>query len=159
MINFNINNMITIVAEKPSVGKEIASFLGVVNSKDGYLEGNGYYVTWAYGHLFELKDFKEIGFDGKWNIDNLPFIPKEYQIKLKNDSGVKKQYRIISELFSKSNEIICATDAGREGELIFRYIYEFEWYYSGFEIADINCVRFQRLLPDDNLRSFIEGHS
>ena len=117
--------MITVIAEKPSVGKELAQFLGATNKKEGYLEGNGYYVTWAYGHLLEIKDFKELGFSGEWKISNLPFIPKEYALKLKNDPGARKQFKIISELFQNSNEVICATDAGREGELIFRYIYEF----------------------------------
>lgn len=116
--------MITVIAEKPSVAKDIASFLGATIKKNGYLEGNNYRVTWAYGHLIEIKDLKELGYTEKWSVNNLPFIPANLELKVKNDSGAKAQFKIIKELFNSSNEIICATDAGREGELIFRYIYE-----------------------------------
>lgn len=116
--------MITVIAEKPSVAKDIANFLGANKSNNGYLEGNNYYVTWAYGHLVEIKDFKELGYNEKWSLENLPFIPNNLELRVKNNTGTKTQFKIVKELFNKSTSIICATDAGREGELIFRYIYE-----------------------------------
>ena len=115
--------MITVIAEKPSVAKEIATILGATNKKNGYYEGNNYSVTWAFGHLVELKDFKSLGFEN-WELSSLPFIPKEMELRLKDDKGVINQFKIIKTLFESSNSLICATDAGREGELIFRYIYQ-----------------------------------
>lgn len=116
--------MITVIAEKPSVAKDIAKFLGATTSRNGYLEGNGYCVTWAYGHLVEIKDLKELGYTESWSLDNLPFIPNAFELKTKVDSGAKAQFKVIKDLFTSSTSIVCATDAGREGELIFRYIYE-----------------------------------
>lgn len=116
--------MKTVIAEKPSVAKEIAKIVGATEKKDGYFEGNNYYVTWAFGHLAELKDFKSLGFE-TWDINLLPFIPKNIELKLKEDKGAIVQFKKIKDLFEKSNSIICATDAGREGELIFRYIYQY----------------------------------
>lgn len=115
--------MITVIAEKPSVAKEIATILGATHKNNGYFEGNNYCVTWAFGHLVELKDFKSLGFES-WDLAQLPFIPKQMELKLKDDKGVISQFKIIKQLFEKSNSLICATDAGREGELIFRYIYQ-----------------------------------
>lgn len=116
--------MITVIAEKPSVAKDIAKFLGATNTKDGYIEGNNYFVTWAFGHLVEIKDFKELGYNEKWSLETLPFIPEVFELKITGNSGAQKQFKVIKDLFQKSQKIICATDAGREGELIFRYIYE-----------------------------------
>ena len=115
--------MITVIAEKPSVAKEIATILGATQKNTGYFEGNNYCVTWAFGHLVELKDFKSLGFES-WDLNQLPFVPKQMELKLKDDKGAIAQFKIIKELFEKSNSLICATDAGREGELIFRYIYQ-----------------------------------
>lgn len=115
--------MITVLAEKPSVAKEIATILGADNKKNGYYEGNNYSVTWAFGHLVELKDFKSLGFES-WELSKLPFIPNQMELRLKNDNGVINQFNVIKNLFENSNSLICATDAGREGELIFRYIYQ-----------------------------------
>ena len=115
--------MITVLAEKPSVAKEIATILGATNKNNGYYEGNNYSVTWAFGHLVELKDFKSLGFEN-WELSSLPFIPKQMELRLKDDKGVITQFKIIKTLFESSNSLICATDAGREGELIFRYIYQ-----------------------------------
>jgi len=117
--------MITIIAEKPSVAKDIAAFLNCTEKGEGFLKSNQYYVTWAYGHLLELKSFEEHGYQGQWKLDSLPFIPKNYEIKLKDDSGVRKQFKVIQSLLDSSQQVICATDAGREGELIFRYIYSY----------------------------------
>ena len=110
-----------ILTEKPSVANNIAYALNVKNRYDGYYEGNGYIVTFAYGHLFELydtKDYKD-GFE-KWELDKFPFIPEKFRYKVKEDKGVKKQVKIIKELASKKEvkEIIIATDADREGQLI-----------------------------------------
>ncbi len=118
--------MIVVVAEKPSVGRDLASFLGARTRKEGYLEGNGYQVTWAIGHLVGLQDPEEYRPDWKrWSLESLPMIPDRFQLKATGDSGTKKQLGVVKRLLKKATSIICATDAGREGELIFRYIMEF----------------------------------
>lgn len=112
-----------VVAEKPSVARDIAAFLGARQKNDGYFEGNGYWVTWAFGHLVALKDPDE--YDPilkKWSLATLPFIPDKFELKIVADKGVKQQFAIIKKLLKAASEIVCATDAGREGELIFRYI-------------------------------------
>ncbi|MCM8534297.1 MAG: DNA topoisomerase 3 [Lentisphaeraceae bacterium] len=115
--------MKVILAEKPSVARDIARVLGARTKKDGYIEGSGYQVTWAFGHLVELQppDAYDPALKN-WTMAPLPFIPESFKLKLSKMKGVSKQFNIIKSLFSKSSEIICATDAGREGELIFRYI-------------------------------------
>ena len=124
---------IIIIAEKPSVAREIASIVGATKKEDGYLEGNNYLVTWAYGHLIQLAMPEQYGAIG-FNRANLPIIPKDFeliprQIKAdkgyKADAGALKQLKVIEKLFNQCDKIIVATDAGREGELIFRYIYEY----------------------------------
>jgi len=115
--------MKVIIAEKPSVAKEIAKILKITNRKDGYFEGNNYQVTWAIGHLVELIQPHEYNPEWKkWSIDVLPIFPEEFKLKNKKDTGLNKQLNTIKKLFKNADEIICATDAGREGELIFRYI-------------------------------------
>jgi DNA topoisomerase-3 len=125
--------MKVIIAEKPSVAQSIAAIVGATSKKDGYMEGNGYAVTWAFGHLVGLAMPEQYGITG-YKRENLPILPAEFiliprQIKegkeYKNDPGVMKQLKIIKELFSKSDGIVVATDAGREGELIHRYIYHY----------------------------------
>lgn len=125
--------MKVIIAEKPSVARDIAAVLGVTSKKDGYIEGNGYAVTWAFGHLVGLAMPEAYGYKG-FQRENLPILPAEFtliprQVKdgkeYKPDPGVMKQLKVIKELFSRADEIIVATDAGREGELIFRYIYNY----------------------------------
>lgn len=125
--------MITIIAEKPSVAREIAKVLGVSNRADGYLEGKGYYVTWALGHLVGLALPEVYGFRG-FRADHLPIIPKPFRLTPRqvrgksgysDEPGAKKQLKVIKGLFDKSSQIVVATDAGREGELIFRYIYNY----------------------------------
>ncbi|GGF14348.1 type IA DNA topoisomerase [Flavobacterium limi] len=125
--------MITIIAEKPSVAREIAVLLGATEKKDGYLTGNGYFVTWAFGHLLELGMPKDYGISG-FKKSALPIMPNPFLLtirKIKNDKGhtvdpgAEKQLRIIERVIGLSEKIIAATDAGREGELIFRNIYEF----------------------------------
>ncbi len=115
--------MIVVLCEKPSVAKDIAAHLGSKNRHDGYFEGNGYQVTWAFGHLVSLKEPDD--YDPqlkKWSLETLPFIPETFELKVLDDKGVQKQFGVIKKLFQKASEIICATDAGREGELIFRYL-------------------------------------
>lgn len=115
--------MKVILTEKPSVARDIATHLGARQKYEGYYEGNGYQVTWAFGHLISLKDPDE--YDPslkKWSLSTLPFIPAEFELKIVEDKGIRKQFAIIKKLFKQAGELICATDAGREGELIFRYI-------------------------------------
>lgn len=115
--------MKVVLAEKPSVARDIAKELHAASRKDGYLEGNGYIVTWAFGHLIGLKEPDEYDPSYKqWNLDVLPIIPEKFGLKPTGDEGARKQLNTIKKLFKQADEIICATDAGREGELIFRYI-------------------------------------
>jgi len=125
--------MKTIIAEKPSVAKEIAHIVGATKREEGYLQGNGYYVTWAFGHLVQPAMPEAYGMKG-FHAENLPVIPNPFilvprQVKAENgykpDAGVLAQIKIIGKLFDSSDRIIVATDAGREGELIFRYLYEY----------------------------------
>ncbi len=115
--------MTVVLAEKPSVARDLAVFLQATKRKDGYWEGRGYQVTWAYGHLVGLKDFED--YDPRlkrWQLEHLPFFPEEFQLKVSADAAGRKQYGVIKNLFRNGDELICATDAGREGELIFRYL-------------------------------------
>ena len=115
--------MIVCIAEKPSVAREIANVLGAKTQKDGYLEGNGYQVTWTFGHLCELKEPHEYTSMWKsWSLSQLPMIPPRFGIKLKEDKGIEKQFHIIEGLFQKADEIINCGDAGQEGELIQRWV-------------------------------------
>jgi len=112
-----------ILAEKPSVAREIAGFVGARTRRDSYLEGAGYQVTWAFGHLVELKEPED--YDPalkRWSLETLPFVPERFGLKLVKDKRSRQQFNVIKRLFRAADEIICATDAGREGELIFRHI-------------------------------------
>ena len=151
--------MKVIIAEKPSVAKSIASIVGASDRKDGYIEGNGYAVTWAFGHLITLAMPEQYGIAG-FKRENLPILPAEYKLvprqvkegkEYKPDAGTMKQLNVIKELFAKSDSIIVATDAGREGCLIFRYIYSY-----------LNCSKpFERLwissLTDQAIRKGMEN--
>ena len=125
--------MKTIIAEKPSVAREIARIVGATKREEGYFEGGGYAVTWAFGHLVQLAMPDGYGVRG-FVRDNLPIIPDTFtlvprQVRTekgyKPDSGVVSQIKVIKRLFDTSEHIIVATDAGREGELIFRYLYHY----------------------------------
>lgn len=125
--------MKTIIAEKPSVAKEIAHIVEADKREEGYMQGNGYFVTWAFGHLVQPAMPETYGMKG-FHAENLPVIPDPFvlvprQVKTENgykpDAGVLAQIKIIGKLFDSSERIIVATDAGREGELIFRYLYAY----------------------------------
>ena len=115
--------MTVCIAEKPSVAADIARILGATARRDGYYEGNGYQVTWTFGHLCELKMPEEYTpMWRSWSLSALPMIPQKFGIRLKDDEGVKKQFAIIEQLFSKADGIINCGDAGQEGELIQRWV-------------------------------------
>lgn len=115
--------MKTVLAEKPSVARDIAKHLKADQRRDGYLEGNGWVVTWAFGHLVELQEPEEYRPEWKsWRLDSLPMIPERFGLRPRAEKSVQDQLATIVRLFKESEEIVCATDAGREGELIFRYI-------------------------------------
>ena len=111
------------IAEKPSVARDIARILGANKSCDGYMEGNGYQVTWTFGHLCELKEPNDYSENWKhWSLAALPMIPPRFGIKLIEDEGIKKQFAIIEKLYHAADEIINCGDAGQEGELIQRWV-------------------------------------
>lgn len=125
--------MIAIIAEKPSVARDIATVLGATQKNDGNISGNGFIVTWAFGHLVGLAMPDAYGIEN-FRRENLPILPQSFQLiprqvktdkGYKPDSGTVKQLKVIKEVFDQCDKIIVATDAGREGELIFRYIYEY----------------------------------
>lgn len=111
------------IAEKPSVAKDIARILGANSAHSGYMEGNGYQVTWTFGHLCELKEPRDYTLNWKhWSLGSLPMIPSRFGIKLIEDEGIKRQFDIIKKLFQAADEIINCGDAGQEGELIQRWV-------------------------------------
>jgi len=117
--------MILCIAEKPSVGRDIARVLGATTSRDGYMEGNGYCVSWTFGHLCALLDPNEYNEQWKgWNMSSLPMVPERFGIKVTNDKGVIKQFNTIKHLISQATEVINCGDAGQEGELIQRWVYQ-----------------------------------
>ena len=114
-----------VIAEKPSVAAAIAAALGVRDKKDGYIEGSGYLISWCVGHLVQLADAAAYGEQyKKWSYDSLPILPEEWQYTVSADKG--KQFKILKELMHRTDvsEVVNACDAGREGELIFRFVYE-----------------------------------
>ena len=122
-----------VLAEKPSVAQSIARIVGATRKRDGFYEGNGWQVTYAFGHLIQLAMPENYGYNS-WSKGNLPMLPKEFLMiprqkkegkTYKHDPGVMKQLRIIKQLFEQADSIICATDSAREGEAIFRYIYNY----------------------------------
>ena len=115
--------MIVCIAEKPSVGRDIARILGATASHDGYMEGNGYQVSWTFGHLCELKEPND--YEGNWRywtLAALPMIPHRFGLKLIPDRGIEKQFEIIAKLYANADEIVNCGDAGQEGELIQRWV-------------------------------------
>jgi DNA topoisomerase-3 len=115
--------MILCITEKPSVAKDIAAILGAPTKRDGYYEGGNYKITWTFGHLCELKepdDYTDLW--KRWSLGALPMIPERFSIKLKNDTGIKRQFAVIKELVGQATEVINCGDAGQEGELIQRWV-------------------------------------
>ncbi|EDP70876.1 DNA topoisomerase III [Flavobacteriales bacterium ALC-1] len=111
------------IAEKPSVAREIASVLGATTKRDGYFEGNGYAVTYTFGHLctlYEPADYKP--YWKSWDLNNLPMLPEKFQVKVSDNDGIKKQFKIVKSLFDKADIVINCGDAGQEGELIQRWV-------------------------------------
>lgn len=150
--------MIAIIAEKPSVGMDIARVVGADTRNDGYCSGNGYMVTWALGHLVSLAMPDTYGYT-KTAAENLPMLPDPFRLvsrQMRTDRGMvtdiaaSKQLKVIESVFNRCDSIIVATDAGREGELIFRWIYDF-----------LGCTKpFRRLwissLTDEAIRKGLE---
>jgi DNA topoisomerase-3 len=131
--NFHQNqySMTVCIAEKPSVAAEIAKVLGARSKKDGYYEGNGYQVTWTFGHLCQLK--QPDGYYGswkKWDMAILPMVPPKFEVELIQDAGVKKQFKVIKDLYKAADLIVNCGDAGQEGELIQRWV---------MELAGVRC--------------------
>jgi len=115
--------MIVCIAEKPSVARDIAEILGAKSRKDGYMEGNGYQVTWTFGHLCGLLEPHEYAPEWKaWALSHLPMIPARFGIKVMNESGIQKQFKVIEQLIASADEVINCGDAGQEGELIQRWV-------------------------------------
>ncbi|MCB9334565.1 MAG: DNA topoisomerase 3 [Flavobacteriales bacterium] len=113
------------IAEKPSVAREIANVLGATTKRDGYFEGNGYAVTYTFGHLctlWEPNDYKD--YWKSWHLNNLPMLPEKFKTKVVDNGGIKKQFNIVKTLFNKASVVINCGDAGQEGELIQRWVLE-----------------------------------
>lgn len=154
--------MKVVIAEKPSVAREIALLLGATEKKEGYLMGNGYQVTWAFGHLVSLAMPEDYGISG-FQRETLPILPNPFLLtvrKVKKDKsyirdlGALKQLNTIDQLFKNCESIIVATDAGREGELIFRYIYEYLNCNKPFERLWISSLTEKAILKGfENLKS------
>lgn len=145
--------MIVILTEKPSVAKDLALHLGITQRKHGYWLGNGYAVTWAYGHLVTLALPESYGVNG-FKKEHLPIIPKDFLLKprqkkikgsYKTDERAYEQLQVIKELFKRCERIIVATDAGREGELIFRYIYHYLKCKKPFQRLWISSLTFEAI--------------
>lgn len=123
--------MIVCIAEKPSVARDIARILGATKQCDGYMEGNGYQVTWTFGHLCELKEPNDYLVNWRfWTLAALPMIPERFGIKLIPDRGIEKQFQTIAKLYAGADEIINCGDAGQEGELIQRWV---------MQLAKVKC--------------------
>ena len=115
--------MIVCIAEKPSVAKDIARIIGANKSYQGYMEGNGYQVTWTFGHLCTLKEPNDYTDMWKsWSLTSLPMIPARFGIKLIDNEGIRKQFAVIERLMQQADSIINCGDAGQEGELIQRWV-------------------------------------
>lgn len=150
--------MKVVITEKPSVARDIAGVLKIHDKKNGYIEGRGCAITWAFGHLVTLLDPGEYNPDlRKWRLDTLPFIPEKFKLKLIENAGVSQQFEVIKKLCQEADEIVCATDAGREGELIFRYILSL----SECEEKPIKRLWLSSLTPDaiqDAFKDLKDGH-
>ena len=150
--------MKVVITEKPSVARDIAKVLKITDKKNGYIEGRGCAITWAFGHLVTLQEPGE--YDPalqRWSLDTLPFVPDEFKLKLISNRGVDEQFGVIKKLCEEAEEIVCATDAGREGELIFRYILAL----SNCEEKPIRRLWLNSLTPDaieEAFKNLKDGH-
>ena len=157
--------MIVCIAEKPSMGADIARVLGATSRHEGYYEGNGYQVTWTFGHLCELKYPEDYLPEWKrWSLGQLPMIPPRFGIRLKDDKGIQRQFAVIERLMANADYIVNCGDAGQEGELIQRWV---------MQKAGVRCpvmrlwvsslteesIRegFANLLPQDNYQGMYEA--
>ena len=153
--------MITIIAEKPSVARQISRVVGAMERKVGYYGGNNYCVTWAFGHLIQLAMPEAYGVTG-FRRESLPIIPDVFQLVSrkdaygKEDDGVKEQLRVIKNLFEHTEKIIVATDAGREGELIFRYLYQYLGCHVPFQRLWISSLTDKAI--KEGLKNLKDGH-
>ena len=146
------------IAEKPSVAREIASVLGATNKHDGYYEGNGYAVTYTFGHLCTLMEPNDYKPHWKsWDLNNLPMLPEKFKTKVVNNSGIQKQFKIVKSLFDKADVVINCGDAGQEGELIQRWVLDQANYKGKVERLWISSLTteaikegFQKLKPSEN---------
>ncbi len=139
------------LAEKEMVAQSIAKAFGVTITKgQGFYKKEDLYITWSYGHLVGLATDKEYGYE-KWSFSNLPILPEPFKLKIIDKSYIKKQFKVIGELFKKADEIIVATDAGREGELIYRYIYNL------IGSKNINAQIKRLWISDHTKESIIDG--
>jgi DNA topoisomerase-3 len=146
------------IAEKPSVAREIASVLGANTKHDGYYEGNGYQVTYTFGHLCTLKEPNDYKPHWKsWDLNNLPMLPEKFETKVVDNSGVQKQFKIIKSLFDKADLVINCGDAGQEGELIQRWVMNEAQYKGEVQRLWISSLTteaikegFQNLKPSSN---------
>ena len=111
------------IAEKPSVARDLAQILGASIRKEGYFEGNGYWVSWTFGHLCTLKEPEDYNPNWKqWRVEDLPISPEQFGIKVIKDEGVQRQFNVLKSLVAQCEEVINCGDAGQEGELIQRWV-------------------------------------
>ena len=154
-----------VVAEKPSVAMAISKVLGADTRRDGYYEGNGWLVSWCIGHLIELADPDAYGDTYSiWKYEDLPILPKEWKYCI--SESTKKQFSVLKELMNRPVEICCATDAGREGELIFRHVYKMSGCRKPFERLWISSMEdeairegFEHLVPSEMYDSLYRAGS
>lgn len=157
--------MIVCITEKPSVGRDIANILGANEKHDGYLEGNGYFVTWTFGHLCTLKEPHDYTDNWKrWSIGQIPMIPPRFGIKLIPDKSYEKQFNIIKSLIEKADEVINCGDAGQEGELIQRWVMQKAGCKKPVKRLWISSLTdeairegFKKLRPEEDLKSLYEA--
>ena len=157
--------MIVCIAEKPSVAREIAQVLGANRPMDGFMEGNGYQVTWTFGHLCELKEPQDYSPMWKrWSLSQLPMIPERFGIKLKADKGVEKQFQTIARLIQDADSIVNCGDAGQEGELIQRWVMQMAQAKCPVKRLWISCLTeesirqgFQELKEQDQYQTLYEA--
>lgn len=157
--------MIVCITEKPSVGRDIAAILGATTKRDGYIEGNGYCVTWTFGHLCTLKNPADYNPAWRhWSIGQIPMIPPRFGIKLIPEKSIEKQFNVIKTLIEQADEVINCGDAGQEGELIQRWVMQKAGCHKPVKRLWISSLTdeairegFQHLRPEDELKPLYEA--